>query len=87
MSDTITRRSVAHAAREHAKQAGITEGHGKRGRVAKPVVLAYLAAEKPATVREIGTALGVEVPAKGRPSASVTEQIALVVTKNAPKSE
>jgi hypothetical protein len=48
-------------------------------------VLAYLADSKPATVREIGTALGVEVPAKGRPSASVTEQIALAVTKNAPK--
>lgn len=85
MSETLTRRAIAHAAREHAKQAGLTEGFGTRGRVAKPVVLAYLADSKPATVREIGTALGVEVPAKGRPSASVTEQIALAVTKNAPK--
>lgn len=83
----ITRRSVAHAAREHAKQVGIEAGFGTRGRVAKPVVARFLADSKPATVREIGTALGVEVPAKGRPSAAVTEQIALAVTKNAPKSE
>lgn len=86
MSD-LNRRSVAHAAREHAKSAGIESGFGTRGRVAKPVVLQYLVDSKPATVREIGAALGIEVPAKGRPSADVTEQIALAVTKNAPKSE
>ena len=85
MSETLTRRDVAHAAREHAKAAGLTEGYGTRGRVAKGVVLSYLTDSKPATVREIGTALGIDVPAKGRPGAEAVEQIALAVTKNAPK--
>lgn len=85
MSETLTRRDIAHAAREHAKSVGIETGFGSRGRVAKPVVARYLTDSKPATVREIGSALGIEVPAKGRPNADTVEQIALAVTKNAPK--
>lgn len=82
----LNRRTIAHAAREHAKTVGVESGFGTRGRVAQPVVLRFLVDSKPAVVRECGAALGIEVPPKGRPSAAITEQIALAVTKNAPKA-
>lgn len=84
MSDTLTRRSIAHLARVHANEQGITEGAGKRGRVSEPVVLAFLSDSKPATVREIGAALGVEVP-KGKVSAKTLTLLAQKVARNAPK--
>lgn len=88
MSDTqtLTRRSIAHLARVHAQgEAGKpTEGAGKRGRVSEPVVLAFLADSKPATVREIGAALGVTVP-KGKVSAKTLTTLAQIVARNAPK--
>lgn len=84
MSDTLTRRSIAHLARVHAAGVGTTEGFGTRGRVAEHVVLSFLADSKPATVREIGAALGVEVP-KGKVSAKTLSLLAIKVARNAPK--
>lgn len=87
MSDTLTRREVAQAARAHAKAEGITEGHGARGRVAKPVVLAYLSGKPAKSVREIAAGLGVEITSKGKIRQEEYEAIADFVTKNAPKAE
>lgn len=84
MSDTLTRRSIAHLAREHANAQGITKGAGARGRVSEPVVLAFLASSKPASVRQIGEALGVTVP-KGKVSAKTLTLLAQKVARNASK--
>lgn len=87
MTETLTRRDVAHQARLFATEQGITEGFGSRGRVSKSVVLAYVQAQPAKTVREIAGALGVEIDPKGK--ISEAEYLALVefVAGNAPKQE
>lgn len=87
MTDTVTRRGVAHEARLFAQSQGLTEGYGSRGRVAKPVVLAYLADKPAKTVREIASGLGVEITPNGKIAQAEFEAIADHVTKNAPKAE
>jgi transcription initiation factor TFIIIB Brf1 subunit/transcription initiation factor TFIIB len=87
MSDTLTRRDVAQAARAYAVQSGVTEGHGSRGRVSHSVVLAYLQANPAKTVREIAEGLGVEITPTGKIRDTEFEALANFVTKNAPKAE
>lgn len=85
-TQTLTRRTIAAQARAHAQgEAGKpVAGAGKRGRVSEPVVLAFLSDSKPATVREIGAALGVTVP-KGKISAKTLTTLAAKVARNASK--
>lgn len=85
MSDTLTRREVAQHARAFAKSAGITEGHGSRGRVSANVVFQYLSAQPAKSVREIGAALGVTIAPKGKVSEAELIALTDAVAKNAPK--
>lgn len=82
MSDTITRRSVAHDARTFAVEAGLTEGHGSRGRVSQNVVFQYLSAQPSKSVREIAGELGVEITAKGKVSEAELLAVSEYVTKS-----
>jgi hypothetical protein len=82
MSDTITRRDVAHAAREYGQANGLP-GFGSRGRVSKALVLSYVSA----LVRTIAADLGVTVTAKGKISDEDREALANAVALNAPKVE
>lgn len=83
---TITRRDVAHLAREFGASAGL-DGFGSRGRVSKNLVLQFVQAQPAKTVREYAEALGVEIDPKGK--ISEAEYLALVdaVAGNAPKAE
>lgn len=85
MSDTLTRREVAQHARAFAKTAGITEGHGSRGRVSANVVFQYLSAQPAKTVREIAAGLGVAISPKGKVSEAELLAVTDLVAKNAPK--
>jgi hypothetical protein len=85
MSETITRRGVAHAARLFAQDAGLTDGYGSRGRVSANVVLQYLQAQPAKTVREIAAAIGAQVTDKGKISEAEFIAVTDVVAKNAPK--
>jgi len=85
MSDTLTRRQVAHLARVHAVEAGITEGHGSRGRVSKAVVLAFLQGQPAKSVRKIAGDLGVEISPKGKISADEFAAVTNFVANNLPK--
>jgi hypothetical protein len=82
-----TKREIQHSARVFAQEQGITEGFGSRGRVAKPVILAFLVGSKPATVRAVAEVVGIEVSPKGKPSAKVLDTLATAVASNAPKAE
>lgn len=92
MSETMTytRRTVAHEARAFGREAGLEFkacGPTARGRVPADLVFQYLTAQKPATVREIADALGVEHTMKGKPSEALLVAITDAVVKNAPKVE
>jgi hypothetical protein len=86
MSDTLTKREVAHQARLFAQGAGITEGHGKRGRVSANVVFQFLQSKPAKSVREIAEQLGVEITPTGKISEAEYVAITDYVTKNAPKA-
>ena len=86
MSDTLTRRDVAHAARLFATESGLTDGYGTRGRVSANVVLQYLQALPAKSVREIAKDLGVEVTDKGKISEAEFIAVTDFVAKNAPKA-
>jgi hypothetical protein len=85
MSDTLTKREVAHQARLFAQEAEITEGHGKRGRVSENVVYQFLQSKPAKSVREIAAQLGVEITPTGKISEAEYLAISGFVTKNAPK--
>lgn len=86
MADTLTRRDVAHLAREFGQATGL-DGFGTRGRVSENLVFQYLHAQAPKDVRTIAAALGVEVKAKGAVSEEEYVAIAAKVARNAPKAE
>ena len=86
MSDTLTKRDVAHQARLFAVEAGITEGHGARGRVSADVVFQFLQSKPAKSVREIADQLGVAITPTGKVSEAEYLAITDFVTKNAPKA-
>jgi hypothetical protein len=86
MADTLTRRDVAHLAREFGQATGL-DGFGTRGRVSENLVFQYLSAQAPKDVRTIAAALGVEVKAKGHLSDADLIAVAATVARNAPKAE
>lgn len=83
---TLAKRAVAQNARAFATEAGITEGHGARGRVSANVVFQFLVAQKPKTVREIADSLGVEHTGKGKISQDLLIAVTDAVAKNSPKA-
>ena len=85
MSDTLTKREVAHQARLFAREADITEGHGSRGRVSGNVVFQFLQSKPAKSVREIAAQLGVEITPTGKISEAEYLAITDYVTKNSPK--
>jgi hypothetical protein len=87
MSDTLTRRQVAHLAREFAIEQGLTEGHGARGRVSANVVFQFLQGQPAKTVRAIASDLGVEITQTGKISEAEYVTVTDFVVKNAPKVE
>ena len=86
MTDTLTRRDVAHAARVFGQENELT-GFGKRGRVSENLVLQYLQALPAKSVREIAADLGVEVSGKGKISEAEFLAVSGHVARNAPKAE
>lgn len=90
MSDTLTRRDVAHQAREFGREAKLEYaacGPTARGRVPADLVLQFLQAQPAKTVREIAEGLGVEITDKGKISEQEYLAVTDFVTKNAPKAE
>jgi hypothetical protein len=89
MSDTLvkplTRREVAHLAREFAVEQQFSDGYGSRGRVSKNVVFQFVLAKSAKDVRKIAADLGVEVAPTGKISEAEYLAISDVVAGNAPK--
>jgi hypothetical protein len=89
MTDTIanplTRRDVAHLAREFGKTADL-DGFGSRGRVSENLVLQYLTSLPAKSVRQIAGDLGVAIPEKGKISEAELLSVTGAVAKNAPKA-
>jgi len=73
MTDTLTKRDVAHQAREFGREAKLEYaacGPTARGRVPADLVLQFLQAQPAKTVREIAGALGVDITPTGKVSES-----------------
>ena len=90
MTDTLTRRDVAHQARVFGREAGLSHkclGEGARGRVPEDLVLQFLQSKPAKAVREIAEQLGVEITPTGKVSEAEYLAISGFVTKNAPKVE
>lgn len=89
MTETFTRREVAHQARAFGREQGLSNkclGAGARGRVEADVVFQFLLAQKAKTVRQIAADLGVTVSDKGKISESENIAVTDFVVKNAPKA-
>lgn len=80
-------RDVAHLAREYAREVGLPTdyGHGKRGRVGANVYLYFLTAQKPASVRQIASIVGVEIGPKAKITDTKATEVALALATNAGK--
>lgn len=86
MSDTATKRTVAHDARLFARTIGLEGGHGSRGRVSANVVLQYLTGQPAKTVRQIASDLGVSISPTGKVSEAELIAVTDFVVKNTPKA-
>jgi hypothetical protein len=83
---TLTRRDVAHLAREFGQATGL-DGYGARGRVSENLVLQFVLATPAAQVRQIAADLGVTISPKGKISEDEALAVAAFVARNAPKAE
>lgn len=84
MTDTLTRRDVAHQARLFGVENDLFSG--TRGRVPENLVLQFLQAKPAKTVREIAEQLGVEITSTGKISEAEYLAISGYVARNAPKA-